>query len=285
MLTEATRGSRDRYEMTSDKAIGVFDSGIGGLTVLKALMQRLPGESTVYLGDTARVPYGTKSPEIVTRYSLANARLLTRHEIKLLVVACNTASSVSLPALQQQLSIPVLGVIEPGARAAAEATRVGRIGVIGTPGTIGSGAYQAALHRWRPGAQILARACPLFVPLAEEGWVDGDIVEAVARKYLADFAPFGMDALVLGCTHYPLLKNAIAKVVGEGVRLVDSADATAEAVAQLLAEHRLLATPERNPKHRYFVTDLPERFVEIGSRFLQHPVEHAELVDLQCAAA
>ncbi|MBI5542295.1 MAG: glutamate racemase [Deltaproteobacteria bacterium] len=265
----------------NEKAIGVFDSGVGGLTVLKALIRRLPEESTVYLGDTARVPYGTKSPEVVTRYSLANARLLMRQEIKLLVVACNTASSVSLPALAQQLPFPVIGVIEPGAQAAAAATSTGRVGVIGTPGTIASGAYQSALGRNRPGAQVLARACPLFVPLAEEGWTEGEVVEAIARKDLVDFGPFGIDTLVLGCTHYPMLKGAIANVVGAGVKLVDSAETTATAVEALLAEHKLFAPKGSRPRRRYFVTDLPERFAEIGTRFLEQPVESAELVDIQ----
>ena len=264
----------------NQKAIGVFDSGVGGLTVLKALMDRLPGESTVYLGDTARLPYGTKSPEVVTRYSLASARFLMQQEIKLLVVACNTASSVSLPALHEELSIPVLGVIEPGARAAAQAS-AGRIGIIGTPGTIASGAYQAALQERRPGLFLEARACPLFVPLAEEGWVEGEVVEAVARKYLADFAPAHIDTLVLGCTHYPLLKGAIARVMGEKVALVDSAEATAESVAALLAEKGLLAPAGARVLHRYFVTDLPERFAEVGARFLKRPIEKAELVDIR----
>ena len=263
----------------NDKAIGVFDSGVGGLTVLKALMRRLPAESTVYLGDTARVPYGTKSPEVVIRYSLANARLLMRHEIKLLVVACNTASSVSLPALAAALEVPVLGVIEPGALAAAAAT-AGRVGVVGTLGTIASGAYQDALAGARPGVEVLARACPLFVPLAEEGWTEGEVVEAIARRYLADFEAFRPDTLVLGCTHYPLLKDAIGNVVGPGVRLVDSAEATAEAAERLLAERGLLAAAGARGSHRFFVTDLPERFAEVGARFLERPIERAELVDL-----
>jgi glutamate racemase len=264
----------------NEKAIGVFDSGVGGLTVLKSLLARLPNESTVYLGDTARVPYGTKSPEVVTRYSLANARFLIRQEIKLLVVACNTASSMSLNALCECLEVPVLGVIEPGAIAAAQATE-GRVGVIGTPGTIASGAYQAALARHRQGLSVLARACPLFVPLAEEGWVEGEVVEAVARKYLADFEPFAMDTLVLGCTHYPLLRGAIAKVVGSRVRLIDSAAATALSAEALLAERGLLASGGTRASQRYFVTDLPERFAQVGAQFLDRPIERAELVDIQ----
>ncbi|HCF59032.1 MAG TPA: glutamate racemase [Myxococcales bacterium] len=263
----------------NQRSIGVFDSGVGGLTVLKALMRRLPAESTVYLGDTARVPYGTKSPEVVIRYSLSNARLLMRQQIKLLVVACNTASSVSLPALAKELEVPVLGVIEPGAQAAVQVT-AGRVGVIGTLGTVNSGAYQQALAQARGGLEVMARACPLFVPLAEEGWTEGEVVEAVARKYLADFEAFGADTLVLGCTHYPLLKGAIARVVGPQVRLVDSAEATAEAAEGLLRDGGLLACAGAIAEHRYFVTDLPERFAEVGARFLERPIERAELVDL-----
>ncbi|RKH02153.1 glutamate racemase [Corallococcus sp. CA053C] len=243
--------------------IGVFDSGIGGLTVLKALMARLPHERTLYLGDTARVPYGTKSGEVVTRYSLKNAEFLLERGIKLLVVACNTASAAALPALSATLPVPVLGVI-------------------GTPGTIRSGAYQRALEAGQPNVSVKARACPLFVPLAEEGWTTGDVPLLVAREYLAGFARDGVDTLVLGCTHYPLLKGVIAEVVGPHVSLVDSAEATAEAVAELLGARGLLA-PESSttPEHAYFVTDVPERFVEVGARFLGRPIPSAEQVDLR----
>jgi len=257
-------------------AIGIFDSGVGGLTVQKAIIERLPALDTVYLGDTARVPYGTKSPEVVTQYSLRNARFLAAREIDLLVVACNTASSVALPALREALSIPILGVVEPGARAAARATRSGRIGVIGTASTVASSAYQRAIRDALPGAEVVARACPLFVSLAEEGWTDPDdeVVRAVARRYLAPFADAGVDTLVLGCTHYPLLKGAIA---GElpGVTLVDSAEAIAAEVAL-----RVAPGPERLARHRFFVTDSPERFLPVAQRFLGRPVEAAEQVDI-----
>lgn len=264
----------------SHSPLGVFDSGIGGLTVLKALLERLPSESTVYLGDTARVPYGTKSPEVVSRYSLQNARFLTDRGVKLLVVACNTASAVALPALEQALGVPVLGVIAPGARVAAHRSRTGRVGVIGTPGTIRSGAYQKALESARPGVQVVSKACPLFVPLAEEGWVTGDVPARVAERYLGELAGAGVDTLVLGCTHYPLLRDVIAQAMGEGVALVDSAEATADAVEALLASRGLLAPAGRVPEHRYYVTDVPERFLEVGARFLGRPIERAELVDL-----
>jgi glutamate racemase len=245
-------------------------------------MAHLPPESTVYLGDTARVPYGTKSGEVVTRYSLKNAEFLLERGIKLLVVACNTASAVALPALSAALPVPVVGVIEPGARAALGRTRGGGVGVIGTPGTIRSGAYQRALESGDAGVRVKARACPLFVPLAEEGWTTGDVPFLVAREYLTEFARDGVDTLVLGCTHYPLLKGVIAEVVGPGVALVDSAEATAEAVAALLANQRLLApVGGAAPTHEYFVTDVPERFVDVGARFLGRPIASAEQVDLK----
>jgi glutamate racemase len=257
----------------------VFDSGIGGLTVLRALIERLPQESTVYLGDTARVPYGTKSAEVVTRYSVKNAQALMEYGIKLLVVACNTASSVALPALRAQLPIPVLGVIEPGARAAAAASKTGRIAVIGTPGTIASGAYQRALSVERPGLTVTARSCPLFVPLAEEGWVDGDVPRLAAEKYLADLS--GVDTLVLGCTHYPTLAGVIANVVGPSVTLVDSAKATAQRAAELLAERDLVKTGLGAVERHFLVTDTPERFVEVGARFLGRSLSGAKQIDLK----
>ncbi len=256
--------------------IGIFDSGVGGLTVQKAIFGRLPGLDTVYLGDTARVPYGSKSAEVVTQYSLRNARFLVAREIELLVVACNTASAVALPALREALAIPVLGVVEPGARVAARASRSGRIGVIGTASTIASGAYQRALAAARPGAEVVAAACPLFVPLAEEGWTDpeDEVVRLVARRYLAPFREMAVDTLVLGCTHYPLLERAIAREL-PGVTLVDSADAIAAEVAE-----RLPSAGAAPAQHRFFVTDTPARFLTVAERFLGRAVESAEQVDI-----
>jgi glutamate racemase len=256
--------------------IGIFDSGVGGLTVQRALLEALPGADTIYLGDTARLPYGTKSAATVTLYSLRGARVLEARGIDLLVVACNTASAVALPALREALPVPVLGVVEPGARAAVKATSGGRIGVIGTAGTIGSGAYQAALRALRPDAVVVARACPLFVPLAEEGWTDPDdeVVRGVARRYLAPLRAERIDTLVLGCTHYPLLRAAIAAEL-PGVTLVDSAETLAAEVKALLAD-----PPGRVATHQFLVTDTPEKFLSVAGRFLGRPVESAEHVDV-----
>ena len=250
------------------KSIGIFDSGVGGLTVLREIMQVLPQEDTLYFGDTARVPYGTKSPETVARYSVEIASFLIKRDIKLLVVACNTASAVALPTLKRQLSIPVVGVIEPGARRAAEVTRTGRIGVIGTAGTIRSSAYTRAIKRLKPDAEVLTRACPLFVPLAEEGWVDNQVARLTAETYLQELKEAAVDTLVLGCTHYPLLKGLIADVMGPGVALVDSAEETARTVAAILTDKGMLRPRAEKGNHNYYVSDIPAGFVRVGNRFL-----------------
>lgn len=262
------------------RPIGVFDSGVGGLTVLRALRERLPSESLVYLGDTARVPYGTKSAGVVTRYAQLNAAFLTSLDVKLLVVACNTASAVALPALRASLDIPVVGVIEPGAKRAAARTRSGVVGVLGTPGTIRSGAYQRALQAERAGLTVHAQACPLFVPLAEEGWLKGDVPRIVARSYLEPLLGHGMDTVVLGCTHYPLLRDVLQEVLGAGVALVDSGDATSEAVAAVLDSGEARPAGPGRRTERFYVTDVPDRFVAVSSRFLGTPVLSAEQVDL-----
>ena len=250
------------------KAIGIFDSGIGGLTVLKEIMAALPEENTIYLGDTARVPYGIRSPETVTRYSFENTHFLLSQEIKLLVVACNTASAVSLDAVKKEFPLPVIGVLGPGARAAASATKSRKVGVIGTEATIGSGAYEKAIRKLDPGIEVRSLACPLFVPLVEEGWIDNDAAELVAGKYLAPLRGSGIDTLVLGCTHYPLLKSVISAVIGPGVTLIDSATETAKEVVAVLDKlkwHR----PGNGPVVRkYFVTDTPARFEKVGKLFL-----------------
>ncbi len=258
--------------------IGVFDSGFGGLTVQRAILDALPGVDTVYLGDTARLPYGTKSPSTVTQYALRNSRVLAGHGIDLLVVACNTVSAVALPALRAELSMPILGVVEPGATVAVRASRTRRIGVIGTQGTVASGAYQEAIRRRAPDAVVTARPCPLFVPLVEEGWTDAtdEVVRGIVRRYLAPFRSEGVDTLVLGCTHYPLLKAAIAAELA-GVQLVDSAEAIADEV-----KARFPAAPaaRAQAQHRFLVTDSPERFLAMAGLFLGRTVEVAEHVDV-----
>ena len=250
------------------QAVGIFDSGVGGLTVLRELTRVIPQEDTIYFGDTARVPYGTKSPETVTRYAHEITSFLVRRDIKLLVVACNTASAVALPSLKRHFPIPVVGVIEPGARRAVEVSKSGRIGVIGTAGTIRSSAYTRAIKRLNPEAEVLTRACPLFVPLAEEGWVDNQVARLTAQNYLQDLKEAGIDTLVLGCTHYPLLKPVIAEVMGGGVTLVDSAAETALTVAGILAQKKMLRPTSEVGNHHYYVSDIPAGFIRVGNRFL-----------------
>jgi len=262
----------------SELSVGVFDSGVGGLTVLRALQERLPHEHTVYLGDTARVPYGTRSQAVITRYALGNARFLMSQRIKLLVVACNTVSAESLPALRAAFDVPVVGVVEPGAQAAWRAAGGGAIGVIGTKGTVSSRAYQKALAALDPSVVVTARTCPLFVPLAEEGWTDGEVPRLVAERYLAPFRAESISTLVLGCTHYPLLRDAIAAAL-PGVALVDSARAAADAVAEELGARGLLRS-SGEPQHRAFVTDLPDSFAAVASRFLGRAPGHLEQVDV-----
>ncbi|MEI7705539.1 MAG: glutamate racemase [Deltaproteobacteria bacterium] len=257
--------------------IGIFDSGVGGLTVQRAILDALPGLETVYLGDTARVPYGTKSAEVVTQYSVRNGRVLVDHGVEMLVVACNTASAVALPALRAAFDVPVLGVVEPGARAAARATRTGRVGVLGTQSTVASGAYQRALAELLPGVTVVAQACPLFVPLAEEGWTDpaDEVVRLVAARYLAPVRAAGVDVVVLGCTHYPLLRDAIAAEL-PGVTLVDSAAAIAAEVRE-----RFPGSASGGPAdHAFLVTDTPERFLRVAPRFLGRAVGSARHVDV-----
>lgn len=250
------------------QAIGIFDSGVGGLTVQREIINVLPQEDTIYFGDTARVPYGTKSPETVTRYAHEISLFLKKKEIKLLVVACNTASAVALPSLKRALDIPVVGVIEPGARRAVEVTQSGRIGVIGTAGTIRSSAYTRAIKRLKPESVILTKACPLFVPLAEEGWVDNQVARLTAQLYLQELKEAGVDTLVLGCTHYPLLKQMIGEYMGPQVALVDSAEETARTVAAILAERKVMRPVSEKGNHHYYVTDIPAGFIRVGNRFL-----------------
>ena len=288
--------------MTNNEGpIGIFDSGIGGLTVLKEVLKMLPSEDTLYLGDTARLPYGTKSEETVIKYSIENTRFLLKYDIKLLIVACNTASAVSLPVLRKQFSIPIVGVIEAGARAAVRATKNGKVGIIGTDTTISSSAYTKAIKSVSPDIDTTGQPCPLFVPLVEEGWIDDDITLSVAERYLGPLKNKDIDTLVLGCTHYPLLKGVIQKVMGSGVTLIDSAEETAIEVKDVLTQLipnptlppfnkgaglpllRSIATGRgglKVPIRRFFVTDVPRRFEEQGSRFLGEKIAKIEKIDL-----
>lgn len=263
------------------KAIGIFDSGVGGLTVLNEIVKALPHEDTAYLGDTARIPYGTKSPETVTRYAQQITSFLVRREIKLLVVACNTASAVSLEVLKSKFPIPIVGVIEPGARRAAAATKNGRVGVIGTEGTIRSNAYVRAIKMINPAIEVVSRACPLFVPLAEEGWVDNEVARLAAWMYLHELREEGVDTLVLGCTHYPLLKGIISEVMGDGVVLVDSGEETARTIVGLLRVRGMLRFSSEKGSHHYFVTDVPTGFIKVANRFLVERLENVYQVSVE----
>lgn len=265
--------------------LGVFDSGLGGLTVVRALAARCPQESVIYLGDTARVPYGPRSPETIQRYALGCARVLVQRGVKALIVACNTVSAVALEALRVEFDIPVLGVILPGARAAVQACPGGPIGVLGTRGTIESGAYPRAIASLSTRADVIGRAAPLLVPLVEEGWLTGDVPRLAVQRYLEPLIEGGARAIVLGCTHFPLLRELISAVVADLSRVptvvVDSAEATAEDVASFLSE-RGLEAKARTAKAtlELLVTDLPKSFEEVAARFLGHPVEGVSVVDL-----
>lgn len=262
----------------NDRPIGIFDSGVGGLTVFREIARVLPRESLTYLGDSARVPYGTKSAETIIRYARQAAKHLVDRGVKLLVVACNTATAAALPVLERELTIPVIGVIEPGARAAAART-AGHVGVIATEGTVRSGAYGNAIRAARPGTEVMEAACPLFVSLAEEGWANTYVARQVAEIYLKPLIDRGIDTLVLGCTHYPILRATIETVVGEEIAIVDSAETTAQTVRS-----KLLAIKEQaggsSPVQHFLVTDAEERFQRIAGQFLEQEIGSLELVEL-----
>ncbi|MFI5228921.1 MAG: glutamate racemase [Gemmatimonadales bacterium] len=260
-----------------DAPIGVFDSGIGGLTVAQEVIRQLPRESVIYFGDTARVPYGPKSPDTVRRYSREIATFLSQQGVKGIVVACNTATAHALGMLRDEMDMPVIGVVEPGARAAVAATRTGRVGVIGTVGTIKSGAYERAIRALNPDVIITARACPLFVPLVEEGWTEHEATRLVAREYLAPLLDADIDTMVLGCTHYPLLRTLLSDVLGAGVRLIDSAEETAAETARTLATASLTASPDAEPSYRFIASDDPLQFLQLGQRFLGGTIEGVEI--------
>lgn len=258
--------------------IGVFDSGVGGLTVVRALMERLPFENIIYFGDTARVPYGVKSVETITHYTRQIAEFLLEKQVKLLIIACNTMASVAAPQVHGLSSVPVLDVIDAGAAGAVAATRNKHIGIIGTPTTINSNAYAQAIHSRDAEVQLYSQACALFVPLVEEGWLEHAVTRLTAQEYLRPLLARGIDTLVLGCTHYPLLTPLLSEVAGNGVQLIDSAQAMAERAAVLLKSQQL-ANPDRaKPRYDYYVTDVPVRFQTIGERFLGRTLPHVQIV-------
>ena len=267
--------------------IGIFDSGVGGLTVARAVMERLPNESIVYFGDTARVPYGVKSPDTVARYAGQITRFLLEKEVKLLIVACNTMAAVALPAITALSPAPVIEVISAGAQSALAVTTTKRIGIIATPSTVASRAYETALAALGgPEVYTAARACPLFVPLVEEGWLTHPATRLVAEEYLAPLLEENLDTLILGCTHYPRLAPLLAEVVGPKVRLQDSATAVAERAAAVLSYLGLAAADDgKTPRHVFHVTDMPLRFREVGERFLGRPMEDVRLEKLESAGA
>jgi len=278
--------------------IGIFDSGVGGLTVYRALHERLPTERFVYLGDTARVPYGTKSLSTVERYAIENARFLEARGVKLLVVACNTASALALPAIRAAVSVPVVGMIGPGSRAVVEAARggVARVGVVATESTVKSGAYSEAIRALAPGLEVSERACPLFVALAEEGWAETEVARMVAEEYLRPLRERGVAALVLGCTHYPILRRVIQEAVGEGVRLIDSGEAAARSVESVIEREGLRRTATQELRDlreagararalcddldHFYVTDAAERFAHVAERFLGAAPRRLEAVEV-----
>ena len=263
--------------MSDPRPIGIFDSGVGGLTVVGKMQEMLPGEDLIYFGDTARVPYGTKSKETITKFSVENVEFLMEHNVKLVIVACNTASSLSLDFLKRCFKVPIIGVIEPGAREAVSATRNNRIGVIGTHATVSSGAYEKAIAKISARYSVFTQACPLFVPLVEEGWEDKDVTNRVAQIYLSPLKDKKVDTLILGCTHYPILKKVLKKAVGKNVVLVDSAREVAKDAKDILDASGLLKTTKTRGEHRFFVSDEPNRFIKIGEKFLKRHIKCSKL--------
>ncbi len=263
------------------RPIGVFDSGIGGLTVVRQLISELPNENIVYFGDTARVPYGSKSNSTVIEYSLQNAKFLIDKNVKAIVVACNTASSVALPALKEKLDIPVIGVIVPGATDAIKSTKNNRIGVIGTRATINNKAYSDVIKILNKNIEVFETACPLFVPLAEEGWTNHKATYSIAEEYLKDLHELNIDTLVLGCTHYPILSEVIQKVMGVDVALIDSGIATAVAVKEELSKLGLLNSSSNQGEHSFYVSDVPTKFKEVAELFMGYEINHVNKIDLE----
>ena len=267
----------------SDKAkpIGVFDSGIGGLTVVKKISQTFPDENIIYFGDTARVPYGSKSNSTVIEYSIQDARFLMNKGVKIIVAACNTASSVALNAVKKEFNLPVIGMIEPGAKAAAEKTNNGKIGVIGTRATINNKAYSKEIKKINPALEVYEKACPLFVPLAEEGWIKHAAVYQVAEEYLKELRGKKIDTLVLGCTHYPILSEVIQEVIGTNVKLIDSGVASAEALDKELKRMDLFAVRNFSGVQEFYVSDIPIKFKEVAELFFGRKISEIKKIELE----
>jgi glutamate racemase len=261
--------------------IGIFDSGVGGLTVAKKIFQLLPKEDVIYFGDTARYPYGPRSKEIIKKFSIQNVDFLLHQKVKFIVAACNTASALALADLERDYKIPMIGVVKPGALAATKATRNGKIGVIGTLGTISSGAYEKAIHEIDPQKKVVSVPCPLFVALAEEGYIDKKATYLIAQEYLNPLIKKKVDTLVLGCTHYPLLKNVISKIMGKEVKLIDSAEATAMEVKKVLSQKGLLKKTRKTSFRKFYVSDVPDRFVEVGKKFLKGKIAEVERINIE----
>ena len=267
------KGSKEGADMSDTRPIGIFDSGVGGLTVFSEVEKTLPREEIIYFGDTARVPYGTKSKETITKFSVENVEFLMKHNVKLVLVACNTASSLSLEFLKRCFRVPIIGVIDPGARNSVDRTRNNRIGVIGTSATISSGAYEKAIKKISSKMAVFSQNCPLFVPLVEEGWSYKSVTFEVASTYLNSLKKKKIDTLILGCTHYPLLKNVIRKVMGNKVSLVDSAGEVAKEAKSILGAGGLMNKKPGEKKHKFFVSDEPEQFIRLGERFLNRKMK------------
>jgi glutamate racemase len=263
------------------RPIGVFDSGIGGLTVLKEIVKILPSEDIIYFGDTARVPYGNKSLETVTKFALQNARFLLSRDVKAIVIACNTASAFSIETVQKSFDVPVMGVISPGAHAAIRATQNGKIGIIATEGTIASRAYERAIRRGYPDAEIFGQPCPLFVPIVEEGWSGKKASYLIAEEYLQSLRDAMVDTVVMGCTHYPLLREVIEEIMGEGVSLINPGEETAMDLKEILVERGLQSGKREKTTYKYYVSDNPGKFSKVGNNFLNSEIVNIEKIDIE----
>ncbi len=283
-LFDGDNKMKESFEDKKYAPVGVFDSGVGGLTVAREIMRQLPKESIIYFGDTARVPYGSKSKETIIRYSRQIIHFLESMGVKAIVVACNTASAFALEEIRPEMKMPIIGVVKPGAKVAAETTRNGRIGIIGTEGTVGSQIYSEMINRHNPNAVVLGKACPLFVPLVEEGWLKDSVTIEVARRYLASFQESGIDTLILGCTHYPLLRSTIRDIMGDGVNLVNPAYETAQGLKRLLGQYRIANDgkgPSTSAGYQFYVSDAAEKFKNFANSILPCEIKKAQLIHIE----